>query len=98
MALAQTTVRLYVQNEPRYYTVDNRPLTDLDNNVKNLAGEITSIEATGILGVKFFTGAGTPIGNVTAPIGSFYLNSTGGANTTLWVKESGVGNTGWVAK
>jgi hypothetical protein len=43
-------------------------------------------------------GAGTPEGAVTAPVGSLYTNTSGGANTTLYVKESGAGNTGWVAK
>lgn len=43
-------------------------------------------------------GAGTPEGNVTAVVGSMYTRTDGGANTTLYVKESGTGNTGWVAK
>ena len=43
-------------------------------------------------------GAGSPEGVVTAGMGTMYLNSSGGANTTLYVKESGSGNTGWVAK
>lgn len=44
------------------------------------------------------TGVGSPEGVVTAPPGSDYLNSLGGAGQTYWVKESGTGNTGWVAK
>lgn len=44
------------------------------------------------------TGAGTPEGAVTATVGSLFLRSDGGASTTLYVKESGTGNTGWVAK
>lgn len=43
-------------------------------------------------------GEGSPEGVVTAPVGTAYLRSNGGANTTLYVKESGTGNTGWVAK
>ena len=43
-------------------------------------------------------GSGTPEGSETAPIGTLYLNQTGGAGTTLYVKESGAGNTGWAAK
>ena len=45
-----------------------------------------------------YYGAGSPEGVVTAMIGSLFLNSTGGAGTSLYVKESGTGNTGWVAK
>lgn len=43
-------------------------------------------------------GAGTPEGVVTAPVGSTYQRTDGGAGTTLYVKETGTGNTGWVAK
>lgn len=43
-------------------------------------------------------GAGDPEGVVTAPVGSLFLRTDGGAGTTLYVKESGSGNTGWVAK
>ncbi len=43
-------------------------------------------------------GTGTPEAAVTAPIGTLYLRTDGGASTTLYVKESGTGNTGWVAK
>ncbi len=45
-----------------------------------------------------FVGSGSPEGVVTANPGSLYCNTAGGANTTLWVKESGGGNTGWVGK
>lgn len=43
-------------------------------------------------------GAGTPEGAVSARVGSLYTRTDGGAGTTLYVKESGTGNTGWVAK
>ena len=43
-------------------------------------------------------GTGTPEGAVGGPIGSLFLRTDGGASTTLYVKQSGVGNTGWVAK
>lgn len=49
-------------------------------------------------GVKYVNGAGSPEGVVTAPAGSVYTNKSGGAGTTLYIKESGSGNTGWVAK
>lgn len=41
---------------------------------------------------------GTPEAQVTASIGSLALRTDGGAGTTLYVKESGTGNTGWAAK
>jgi hypothetical protein len=47
---------------------------------------------------RILSGKGTPQGAVEAPVGSLYLRQDGGTNTTLYVKESGTGNTGWVAK
>lgn len=44
------------------------------------------------------SGTGSPETVVTAPIGSLFLRTDGGAGTCLYVKESGVGNTGWIAK
>lgn len=44
------------------------------------------------------TGKGSPEGVVTATVGTLYTRTDGGAGTTLYVKESGTGNTGWVAK
>lgn len=44
------------------------------------------------------SGTGTPEAAVTAPVGSLFTRTDGGANTTLYVKESGASNTGWVAK
>ena len=52
----------------------------------------------GTAGPFISAGADTPEGVVTAPIGSLFLRTNGGASTTLYVKQSGVGNTGWVAK
>lgn len=43
-------------------------------------------------------GAGSPEGVVTAVVGTLYHRTDGGANTSIYVKESGSGNTGWVAK
>jgi hypothetical protein len=42
--------------------------------------------------------AGTPEGQVTAPVGATAVRRDGGAGTTFYVEESGTGNTGWVAK
>jgi hypothetical protein len=44
------------------------------------------------------SGAGSPEGAEAAPVGSLFTRTNGGAGTTLYVKESGSGNTGWVAK
>jgi len=49
-------------------------------------------------GGRWYSGTGTPESSVTAPVGSLYTRTDGGASTTLYVKESGSGNTGWIAK
>lgn len=43
-------------------------------------------------------GSGSPEGAVNAAVGSLWRRTDGGASTTFYVKESGTGSTGWVAK
>lgn len=50
-----------------------------------------------VTGPSISTGTGTPEGAVTAPISSMFMRSDGGGGTSLYVKESGTGNTGWAA-
>lgn len=52
----------------------------------------------GNAGVRIQVGTNTPEAAVTAPVGSIFLRTNGGAGTTFYVKETGAGNTGWVAK
>jgi hypothetical protein len=52
----------------------------------------------GASGPTISAGSGTPEGAVTAPVGSHFHRTDGGAGTSFYVKESGSGNTGWVAK
>lgn len=47
--------------------------------------------------IRVLTGTGSPEASVTAPVGSLYLRSDGGASTALYIKETGTGNTGWTA-
>lgn len=47
---------------------------------------------------QIFSGVGSPETRIIAPVGSLYLRADGGAGTTLYVKESGTGNVGWVGK
>lgn len=57
-------------------------------------------------GVRFYNdasrsirlGTGSPESVVTASPGSLFLRTNGGAGTSMYVKETGTGNTGWVAK
>jgi hypothetical protein len=61
----------------------------------------TTVNATNgflIATIKIVTGSGSPESAITAPVGSVYLRTDGGSSTTIYVKESGSGNTGWVGK
>lgn len=69
------------------------------------SGSRPSIQNTNFLarngtgGQTIRQGAGTPEGAVTAPVGSVYFRSDPtDANTVIYVKATGSGNTGWVAK
>lgn len=55
-----------------------------------------SLAADGTLKNVVF-GTGSPEGAVTGTVGQLYRRTDGGAGTTLYTKESGSGNTGWVA-
>lgn len=61
----------------------------------NMTGAAFYLTASGPTWTK---GAGSPEGVVTAPIGSLYSRTDGSTGTSLYVKESGTGNTGWAAK
>lgn len=69
-------------------------VTNYDSN--NLDGiEVNVIKLGNIF---LFSGSGSPLGVITAPIGSMYLRTDGSTNTTLYIKEANTDNTGWVAK
>lgn len=48
--------------------------------------------------VRLLVRSGTPEGANSGDVGSICVRTDGAAGTTLYVKESGTGNTGWVAK
>ena len=62
-------------------------------------GTVNAQESYYLNGNVYWTsGNGSPEGVVSAPVGSLYSRTDGGAGTSLYVKESGAGNTGWVGK
>ena len=71
-------------------------IAELKRELKNL--KVTTLNRIHTLGARLISGSGTPEGSVAAPIGTLFTRTDGGASTTLYVKESGTGNTGWVAK
>jgi hypothetical protein len=49
--------------------------------------------------IPFYVGTGTPEAVVTASPPAIYFNRSGGAGTTVYLKESGTAtNVGWVGK
>ena len=85
-----------------FYSGGARPATD---NAVDHGTTTQRVRATysreirpGAGAVIWTSGAGTPEGSITAPVGSLYTRTDGGVLTTLYVKESGTGNTGWVGK
>lgn len=51
----------------------------------------------GTSGQQIIQGTGSPEGVAAAPVGSIFMRIDGGANTSVYIKESGSGNTGWTA-
>ena len=64
----------------------------------NYTLEALQVRLGGTTGPRIIQGNGTPEGAVSAPKGSHFMRLDGGAGTSFYVKESGTGNTGWVAK
>lgn len=74
------------------YTADDNPA--IDRNFQELAGILEVLAQ-----VPFFVGTGSPNGVVTSSPPALYFNISGGANVTIYVKESGAAtNVGWVGK
>jgi len=91
------TQRIYINNAEvgRWAGADFKVTTG--NLVIGTAGKGIDFSSTAS-GIMWRAGTGSPEGSVTASVGSLYTRSDGGAGTTLYVKESGSGNTGWKGK
>lgn len=81
-----------------------QPLLSLPNNARtSLTTLLTDngtlqVAGTNVGGCPLFSGTGNPQNSVVAPVCSQYLRLDGGPGSTLYIKESGSGNTGWTAK
>jgi hypothetical protein len=74
-----------------YHTADNIVF-------RNVALSGAPVYSLGPSGPFLRVGTGSPEGAISAPVGSLFLRTDGGATSTLYVKETGAGNTGWAAK
>lgn len=73
----------------------NPPPTQPPKSERDWRALLRSIYQLFVLMTRIHTGSGTPEAAIKAPVGHLYLRDDGGANTTIYVKESGTGNTGW---
>lgn len=77
--------------------------TNITNTVVAETSQVTNVAGTGtVTGTKqrpvdARSGTGSPETVVTAPVGTLYLRTDGGASTTLYIKETGTAATGWRA-
>lgn len=78
---------------PTALQIDDRAAAFLED-VRQI---VKSIQIIGD-GIFWATGNGSPEGVVEGRVGSLYSRLDGGTNTTLYVKQSGTGATGWAAK
>lgn len=81
------------------------PRLPLGNDVGRLTTALYDVfrrivsTVNGLEDAKVLRGSGSPEGAVVAKVGRLYVRTDGGANTTLYVKESGDNTaTGWIAK
>lgn len=84
-------------------SVEGQPLARVPDGPVQTALGLSAAFRTFFDGLRTFVngvryGNGSPEGVVIAGVGTLYRRLDGGANTTLYVKESGTGNTGWIAK
>ena len=73
--------------------VDNNNVFDA-TEVESALSELYTLFSNSFI----IRGTGSPEGVITAGVGSVYVDSSGGIGSTLYIKESGTGNTGWNAK
>ena len=62
------------------------------------AGAVAQLQVDVQSTLRVYSGSGDPEGAFTATVGTIYLRTDGGVGTTLYIKEVGLGNTGWAAK
>lgn len=79
-----------------FYSVANGTATVIGDTITLKGGTVLGDTVTLKNGTTYTDGTGSPEGVLTAPIGSTYNRTDGGAGASLYVKERGAGNTGWV--
>ena len=76
------------------------PRADVPGEIERWASDVSrwASQVKKYYDERYLEGEGAPEGAVTASVGAVYRRLDGGAGTSLYVKESGTGDTGWVGK
>lgn len=83
---------------PLTVTAAGSQSVDLVKIRSSAPADLVRVDSSGILSApNIKRGIGTPEGSVTGNVGDLYAQTDGASGATLWVKESGSGNTGWHA-
>jgi hypothetical protein len=77
----------------RQYQLPPPPVTGDDPQFAGWAQVVT--EVIGNL-PQFSVGSGEPNSQVTADPGAIYAQNGSSATSSVWMKQSGVGNSGWI--
>lgn len=93
-------------NNTDRWLIDNngtlRPASDAATDIGYNGGRVKDFHLSGVMylnaaqTVFIARGTGSPEGVLTGSPGAVFIRTDGGASTSLYVKESGSGNTGWV--
>lgn len=94
--LTLKTDKNYVDSQDVALTkrIDEGLHTKVDKVGDTMTGNLI-VPSVSINGSDFLTGTGFPNGVVAAPVGSIYVDKNLTCGALLWIKQSGVGNTGW---
>lgn len=96
-----STIAIYTTNTISYFTNFVLSNNSLQGTTPSLISDVSNITHWIIQGggdtPTIFRVKGSPENVVTAPVGSIALRSDGSAGTSHYIKESGTGNTGWIA-
>lgn len=97
-SMATGKFEIYVHpNAAPGITIENCNPTPVSGTAKISAPRYASINGTKGY-PQALQGTGSPEGLVNAVVGSTYARTDGGAGSSFYVKETGSGTTGWVAK
>ncbi len=91
---------VYGWSAPDRFEVAAEPTTDDSIALGTASKRFSEVRAAELYvgsAVSITSGTATPESAVTAPVGSLYLRTDGDGDTTVYVKVTGSGNTGWQA-